>query len=212
MTPDSIIVVALTRPWLWAALLGVRLWWGYYRTRSRPHIFQAYLRGTSRPGDLCYGGSDKTSGTEQRVRGALSAAGFRLLPASVIMVAPLVDDHGNYRKFTPDILLVHGGRRIVVEVDPYKWHGEAGPDRIYHDVERNRAYAACGWAIVRVRIGWPKNNSWARLGRYDVVLPEPDFYPAEHSQAVISAVNKARRVSPTAFDQQLARLQPYSGK
>lgn len=211
MTPDSFLVVALTRPWLWLGLLAVRLVWGWYQRHARPHIFGRYVLGASKPGDLCYGGSEKTSGTEQRVRATLQRAGFTVLPSSVIMVAPLVDEHGNYRKFTPDILVVQGKRRIVVEVDPFKWHGQDNPSRIYHDVERNRAYSACGWAVVRVRIGWPLSNTWAQLGKYDVVIPDKDYYPHDHAAAVVKAVSRAKKVKPSAWDRQMAVLEPFSG-
>lgn len=59
---------------------------------------------------------------------------------------------------------------MVVEVDPHFWHGD--PDKIKHDIDRNRMYARMGYIIVRVRIGGTE-----ALSPNDVVLPQGDFEP-----------------------------------
>ncbi|MGP9760878.1 hypothetical protein [Corynebacterium sp. AOP12-C2-36] len=133
-----------------------------------------------------------------------------MLPPSVHLIAPLRDAHGNWRKFTPDILIVYRGRRIVVEVDPHHFHGEGKPDRIYHDVERNYAYSATGWAVVRVRIGWPPGNQWRQIGKHDVIIDDNDFFPAEHADRVRAAVTHVRRVPASAWNRQLAALAPFA--
>lgn len=222
MTSASFLIVVLSRPWLWIALVALRLW-AYNRPGATPPIASRYIKGVHGPGSLCHGGSAKTSGLEGRVRASLTTAGFNVLPASVHLITPLTDKHGNWRKFTPDILVVHRGTRIVVEVDPYHFHGEGrmptatndgsnGLDKIYHDVERNYAYSATGWAVVRVRIGWPASHPWRQIGRNDVVIDGDDFFPAEHAERVKHAILHARRVPASSWNKQLAALSEWAKK
>lgn len=207
MNTDHPLVAIVTRPWFWWALLALWIVW-WYRKRKWPDIAPKYL-GPNRhkPGTLVRGGSSATSGTEKRVLASLNAAGYRTLPSELYLIVPLADRHGKWRKFTPDILLADP--KVVVEVDPYRWHGEDGPHKIYDDVERNVGYSACGWAIVRVRIGWPADHPWRTIGKYDVVIEADDFYPAEHAELIRRAIAKAKPVKARSWDRQLAALRPY---
>jgi hypothetical protein len=209
MAADSFLVVLVTRPYLWWALVALRIW-AYNRPGMKPPIASSYVKGVHGPGSLCHGGSTKTSKLEGRVRNSLSAAGFTVLPTSVQLIAPLADNHGNWRKFTPDIMLLHNRKRVIVEVDPYHFHGQDDPGRIFHDVERNYAYSASGWAVVRVRIGWPPENQWRQIGKYDVVIDADDFYPAEHADLVRRAVVRAQRVPASTWNRQLDALAPWA--
>lgn len=220
MAPDSFLVIALTRPYLWIALVALRVWL-YNRPGLTPPIASKYMKGVHGPGTLCHGGSPATSKLEGRVRSSIEAAGYTVLPASVILIAPLRDKHGNWRKFTPDILVVHGKTRIVVEVDPYHYHGEArmptaekegssGMEHIFHDVERNYAYSASGWAVIRVRIGWPPSHPWARIGKNDVIISGDDFVPVDHADAVRAAIARAERVPASSWNKQLEALNPWA--
>lgn len=204
MHPFAVILMS---PWFWLVMLAAwTAWW--YHSRKWPDILRKDQAKLAKPGDLVRGGSSATSKTEKRVLASLAAAGYSTLPSELCLIVPLVDVHGNARKFTPDILVAKP--KVVVEVDPYHWHGEAGMHKVYEDVERNVGYSACGWAIVRVRVGWPKDHPWRRIGKFDVVVEADDFYPAEHAAAVAKAVSAARPVRKDTWMRQLRALKPYN--
>lgn len=175
----------LLKPAFWTILLAVWIivW---YRERRCPPVAKKFNPKTAKPGDLFADGSTATSKTENRVRGVIEAAGYRLYPASTRVYTPR-DGAGKQHKYTPDILLKKP--KMIVEVDPHFWHGDAS--KIAHDIDRNRMYAKLGYTIVRVRIGGTK-----ALSPNDVVFPQGDFYPVRDADDLLKAIRRAKYIHP----------------
>lgn len=192
----------------WSLLVMLIIWWLVLRSAGVPYIYPSYDKTRNRPGDLCHGGSDKTSGTEQRVRDSLRAMGFTLLPCSVYLVLG-TDSYGRQgRKITPDIILAH--HKVIVEVDPLYHHG--GLVKIVDDLERNTSYARLGYRVVRVRIAWG-TQPYGRLSPLDVVTDTRDWDgPGDRFHPdLLTKVREAIRspvIGPDFFQRELYKLKP----
>lgn len=173
----------LLSPILWWILLALWVWWAV-DSAAYPRVSKKFDKRTAKPGDLFTGGSTATSGTEKKVLETLHKAGYKTYPSSTWIWTPK-DANGVAHRYTPDIIVKKP--KMIVEVDPLHWHG--GFDRIKHDVDRNRMYAAMGYTILRVRIGGAQ-----ALSPNDVVIPEGDFDPKAHSKKLLRAVRSAKRL------------------
>lgn len=179
----------LLQPAIW--IIALLVWFAIlYKDRQTPPVAAKFNKKTARPGDLFADGSSATSKTEKRVRAAIESAGYRLYPASTRVFTPN-DADGKAHKYTPDIMLKKP--KMIVEVDPHFWHGD--PDKIAHDIDRNKMYAKLGYTIVRVRIGGTK-----ALSPNDVVFPQGDFYPVRDSDALLKAIRKAKYMPPQSWN------------
>lgn len=179
----------LLQPALWWILFAVWVF-VWFRERQAPPVSKKFNPKTARPGDLFADGSLATSKTEKRVRSAIESAGYRLYPASTRVYTPR-DADGKRHKYTPDILLKKP--KMIVEVDPHFWHGD--PDKIAHDIDRNKMYAKLGYTIVRVRIGGTK-----ALSPNDVVFPQGDFYPVRDANSLLKAIRRAKYMPPQSWN------------
>lgn len=186
MGSQSTLASFLLTPALWWVLLVV---WviSWLRFRSSPPVTAKKLNSkTARPGDLFADGSTATSKTEQKVRAVIEKAGYKLYPPST-RVWTHRDGDGKGHAYTPDIMLRKP--KMIVEVDPHHWHGDAS--KIAHDIDRNRAYARLGYRIVRVRIAGTLD-----LSPNDIVIPQGDFDPHRDGEALLKAIRKAKMLSP----------------
>ena len=176
-------------PVLWWILLAVwiAVW---FRDRSAPPVTKTFNKKTARPGELFADGSMATSKTEKRVRKAIEDAGYRLYPPSVRVYTP-ADGNGVRHKYTPDILLKKP--KMIVEVDPHFWHGD--PDKIAHDIDRNRMYARLGYTIVRVRIAGTQ-----ALSPNDVVITTSDFDIERDGPLLLKGIRRAKYYPPKFWD------------
>lgn len=179
----------LLQPALWWFLLAV---WVvvWFRERSAPPVASKFNPKTARPGDLFADGSSATSNTEKRVRKVIEDAGYRLYPPSVRIYTPR-DGNGKRHKYTPDILLKKP--KMIVEVDPHFWHGD--PDKIAHDIDRNRMYARLGYTIVRVRIAGTQ-----ALSPNDVVITTSDFDIVRDGPLLLKRIRRAKYLPPRVWE------------
>lgn len=185
MSTGNGLVDLLLTPALWWVLLAV---WviSWLRFRSSPPVTAKKLNTkTARPGDLFADGSTATSKTEQKVRGVIERAGYKLYPPSTRIWTPR-DGDGKGHAYTPDIMLRKP--KMIVEVDPHHWHGD--PKKIAHDIDRNRMYARLGYRIVRVRIA-----GTLALSPNDMVVPEGDFDPQRDGPALLKAIRRAKMLN-----------------
>lgn len=203
-SPDPILTLVL-HPLTWLFLLMVWMW-VWHRSRNTPYIHAKFDKKRHRPGDYVADGSKATSQMEMRVRSVIVAAGYRPLRQSTGLVIGGRDAAGARRKLTPDIIL-HTPRKVIVEVDPRFWHGDEGPHKIYEDMERNKQYAALGFAVVRVRIGW-HGDPYARLSPNDMVTEQADFYPHKHATELYNRIRKAKVLHHKYWDRELEKLRP----
>lgn len=190
--------------WLVALVAWIAWWW---QSRRNPYIFTKFDRKRNAPGDLTADGSAASSKDEMRVRNTIRAAGYRPLPQGTGLVVAGRDANGNRRRLTPDIIIVRP-RKIIVESDPLHWHGKEGPHKIYEDIERNKQYSALGYAVIRVRTGW-EGQPYARLGKFDVVTKEAEFYPSRHATALARSLRQAKPMPTKYWDAVLSRLKPF---